>query len=356
MNLLVFLTSECHGLWFSAQILWFLNVFDSLGPGNWERSRFSLPFEWSKLWIFQGPSLPTSPAITVSTLSLCQCHGEPRTDFTTTWYGETRHCDWCDLMWGWDGHSSSMRRQRSGWEIQRFWPFWVWKSTESYGKSPWNPLFWGVRATVWYGCEAAVSSSNGTKVGLLTRLVSLTWESSSFIVVGIWYKYCIYVSMYIYIYICLYTYVYVYKYIHIYMFGTTCQDFPVDETPSHVTYSARHKVAGGSQVSVRLRLTRAEMSRSLRAKDVMEIKIRHDSPDRKFSDFHWITLNIPKFWQTLSLFFRNREGFEKERFRWLRPPASAQKRRLRQVAQHCLFSQQGIMHLMSFHMVMLWCL
>ena len=92
--------------------------------------------------------------------------------------------------------------------------------------------------------------------------------------------------MYIYIYICLYTYVYVYKYIHIYMFGTTCQDFPVDETPSHVTYSARHKVAGGSQVSVRLRLTRAEMSRSLRAKDVMEIKIRHDSPDRKFSDFH----------------------------------------------------------------------
>ena len=124
----------------------------------------------------------------------------------------------------------------------------------------------------------------------------------------------------VYMYLCIYIYTYVYihmcMYINIYIY--TClarrQDFPVDETPSHVTYSARHKVAGGSQVSVRLRLTRAEMSRSLRAKDVMEIKIRHDSPDRKFSDFHWITLNIPKFWQTLSLFFRNREGFEKSAF------------------------------------------
>ena len=79
--------------------------------------------------------------------------------------------------------------------------------------------------------------------------------------------------------------IYIYT-IYVCVCSTTCQDFPVDEAPSHVTYSTRHKVAGGSQVSVRLRLTRAEMSRSLRSKDVMEIKIRHDSPDRKFSNFH----------------------------------------------------------------------
>ena len=47
-----------------------------------------------------------------------------------------------DVGMGWP-----QRRQRSGWEIQRFWPFFVWKSTGSYGKSHEIRCFGGVRAT-----------------------------------------------------------------------------------------------------------------------------------------------------------------------------------------------------------------
>ena len=285
---LFFLTSDSHGLWFSAQILWFLNVFDSsdsLGPGNWERSRFSLPFEWSKLWIFQGPSLPTLS----DPVSLCR-HGESRTDFTTTWYGETRHYTRCDLMWGWDGHHSSSVQDE--------------KSTD-FGRSEFgnpqkvmgNPH--EIRCFGGSGRLGDMAARQLCPVAMAPKWVCWqgwwVWPENHLLSLLLVYDIStVYMYLCIYIHICLYTYVYIYIYVCV--CGTTCQDFPVDETPSHVTYSARHKVAGGSQVSVRLRLTRAEMSRSLRAKDVMEIKIRHGSPDRKSSDFHWITLNIPKFW------------------------------------------------------------